>query len=385
MSAAGGTGPGWPRPPSVSSGRGQAFSQGWLAALAVACLLATFPVPLTAQQSTLSLGPDNGITFSPGLRVQTRFVHNEADGNNDFYIARVRLKGGGNAFGIATYYTEVKLDGTGRFGSGASAQIENAWLRFDLGPDVALRVGFGDAPFSRDALTSDSKLLQIDRSMIKDSLSSVGFADNTIGLILYGRPLEGQVEWYVGLLDNLAYEGGAGRQADELMTQARVVYNFLDPAPARGYGDYRSSYVGDGQRLAVGLSAGRLGNALQGGTRHDITGLGADVFFNSGPASAQAEYGRYSRSIEGGADAAVAGGFVQGGFLVSPQVELTARYQRLDPDSETDNDAFEWSSVGANFYLRGHNLKIQTDYTFRTEQAGEVANDRLQVQLQLDF
>jgi phosphate-selective porin len=364
---------------------GRTSRYGWLAALAVACSLAAVPIPVAGQQSSLSLGPDNGITFSPGLRVQTRYVNDESDGNNDFYTARVRLKGGGNAFGIATYYTEVKVDGTGRFAGSASAQIENAWLRFDLKPDMAFRVGFGDATFSRDALTSDSKLLQIDRSMIKDSLASVGFADNTIGMVLHGRPMEGRLEYYVGLFDNLAFEGSGGRQADELMTQARVVYNFLDPAPARGFGDYRSSYVGEGQRLAIGLSAGRQGNALQGATRFDLTGWGSDVFFNTGPVSAQAEYGRYSRALDGGGDASVSGGFVQAGFLVTPKLELNARYQQLDPDSEADNDLAKWSSVGANYYLRGHNLKVQTDFTHRTQEGSDVSYDRLQIQLQLDF
>ena len=38
------------------------------------------------------------------------------------------------------------------------------------------------------------------------------------------------------------------------------------------------------------------------------------------------------------------------------------------------------TSVGANAYIRGHNLKVQTDYSFRSPDP-----DEFQLQLQLDF
>jgi len=49
------------------------------------------------------------------------------------------------------------------------------------------------------------------------------------------------------------------------------------------------------------------------------------------------------------------------------------------------NDRLRWTSVGFNIYLRGHNLKIQTDYTFKREQGKAVKNNMFQSQLQLDF
>ena len=50
---------------------------------------------------------------------------------------------------------------------------------------------------------------------------------------------------------------------------------------------------------------------------------------------------------------------------------------------------YEWTSVGFNFYIRQHNLKIQTDYTFRQGDSGTLftimQEDVFEVQLQLDF
>ena len=68
------------------------------------------------------------------------------------------------------------------------------------------------------------------------------------------------------------------------------------------------------------------------------------------------------------------------------------RYETLDPIIGTDR--FDWFRVGFNFYIREHNLKIQTDYCFRSGNditaplvggLGFFDEDVFEVQLQLDF
>ena len=345
-------------------------------------------VPAAAQQTSLNVGPNGAITFTPGLRVQPRYTYDNADGNNDFFVARVRFKGAGNAFGIATYFTELKLDNVGRFARTVSAQIENAWMNFALQPALAVRVGLYDAVFSRDALTSDSKLLFMDRSLVKDALTAVGLADNTVGLLAHSRPAKGRVEISGGVFDNLAFEtGGTGanaRQADGAMVQGRIGFHALDPAPVGGYGDYQGSYLGSGRRLSIAVSAAYLTKAKIDTTQVDLLGFGADVFFNTGRFTAQAEYGQYDQDASTG-DVLGKGWYAQAGYLVTSRIELAARYQQLDPTDASASDRVDWTSVGANYYVRGHNLKVQADYTFKHEQVSQVNNDLLQVQLQLDF
>jgi hypothetical protein len=162
--------------------------------------------PAAAQQTSLNVGPNGAITFTPGLRVQPRYSYDQADANNDFFIARVRFKGSGNAFGIATYGTELKLDNVGRLDRTTVATIENAWMNFGLKPTFAVRGGLYDGPFSRDALTSDSKLLIMDRSLIKGALDVLGLTDNTVGVMAHGRPYGGRLEFAAGAFDNLTYE-----------------------------------------------------------------------------------------------------------------------------------------------------------------------------------
>jgi len=254
---------------------------------------------------------------------------------------------------------------------------------------VNLRIGLYDAVFSRDALTSDSKLLLMDRSMIKDALTAVGFADNTVGVLVHGRPGQGRFEYSAGLFDNLAFDGGDGavqREADGLMVQGHFVFNVFDPAPLGGYGDYLGSYLGSGRRLAIGVSAGYLPDARIDATELDLTGLGADLFFNQGPATIQAEYASYRENVTGGPGSFTGKGwYVQGGYLVRPRIELAARFQQLDPTDTATDDRLQWTSVGANYYIRAHNMKVQSDYTFKREQGQQTSNDLFQVQFQLDF
>lgn len=351
-----------------------------------------------AEQSLLVWHVTPDITFKPGLRLQTRYEYNAETNNNDISIARFRLKAGGEVYEIANYYLEMKIDGTGRSGSSPTAAVENGWIDFAYSNALVGRAGLYDVPFSRDALTSDSKLLLVDRSLIKDALTSFGFADNGIGVMARGRPFDGRFEYAVGAFNNDKFDGfrtSSSKQSNALMPMARVAVDLLDPAPPFGYADYRASYIGKGQRLTIGTNGGWLGNAENGPTQDfDIFAWGADLFFNSGPWTLQAEYDWFR--LTGNVDQSNHGWYVQGGYLLEalnhgldevapwfPDLEVAARYQQLDARSYRSTNEKQ-PGVGMNFYIHEHNLKIQTDYLFRLYE--HASNHGLyQLQLQLDF
>ena len=80
------------------------------------------------------------------------------------------------------------------------------------------------------------------------------------------------------------------------------------------------------------------------------------------------------------------GWYVQAGLLLFCGIEIAGRYQELDVDNTVSDDGLRWTSIGLNKYIRDHNLKIQSDYTFKREQgSNEIDNDVFQVQLQLDY
>lgn len=332
----------------------------------------------------LSLGECGSITFKPGLRIQTRYLYDSETNNNDFFIRRFRIKGSGDVFGLGTYGAELKIDNTGRFGKDPKAVVENAWVDFTICKELTyLRVGLYDIPFSRNALTSDSKLLFMDRTLVKGALTDLGMADNTIGLLLHGRPYCGRLEYAFGIFDNQQFEkiGHSGKKhSDQLMPAGRVVFNLYDLAtPPNGYADYKETYICQGRRLAIGANTAYLGRAHDDDDKFDIYAWGVDLFFNEGRFTVQAEYDWFNEDTKG------YGWYVQGGYLVgcicNYGLELAARYQELDKS----HDHFRWTSLGMNLYIREHNLKIQTDYTFKNDDEVHGNHDVFQVQLQLDF
>jgi phosphate-selective porin OprO and OprP len=348
------------------------------------------PEPAPVKALTPVSGPKGNITFTPGFRVQGRYSYDDASDNHDFFLRRFRLKAKGEAFGLAKYYGEIRFDNTRRFGTDQTIEVESAWVDFPVLPQLYLLAGQYDVPFSRDLLTSDSKLLLMDRSLITDELSRFGLVDNTIGVWAHGRPWGGHFEYALGVFDNRVFELGASgsRESDELMPAGRIVVNLFDPPTAPdGFADYWASYLGEGRRLAIGLNSAYLGSARDDLNQFDLLAYGADLFFNTGPFTFEAEYDRYQFDSKGASpDREGDGWFVQGGYLFHPWFELVGRYQEADRDVLVSNGRSRWSSIGFNTYLAGHNLKLQTDYTFKDERVNDIGGDNMvQVQLQLDY
>jgi hypothetical protein len=240
----------------------------------------------------------------------------------------------------------------------------------------------------------------MDRSLIKDALTAFGLADNGIGVMARGRPLEGHLEYAVGAFNNDRFDGlgTSGKATGWVMPAVRLAVDLLDPAPPGGYADYRGSYVGKGRRLSIGTNAEWLGNAEIGLREFDIYALGTDLFFNVGPYTLQAEYDWFR--LTGNVDRSNHGWFVQGGYLVEPlnkslaerapwfpDLELAARYQvveAINASTFLSAERERRTSLGLNAYVHDHNLKVQTDFSFR--QLEDSADSKLfQIQLQLDF
>ncbi len=73
------------------------------------------------------------------------------------------------------------------------------------------------------------------------------------------------------------------------------------------------------------------------------------------------------------------------GFKVKPQIELLLRYDNFDPDTDKDDDAETWITLGANYFLDGEHVKFSLNYIMKKEEADEFDNDQIVAQAQLFF
>jgi len=332
-----------------------------------------------------------GLTFQPGYRIQTRYAYYESSSTNDIMIRRVRFKAKGDAFGIAKYYVEMKIDNSAQEGKTPKAKIETVYLDFKLHENIYLKVGIYDVPFTRSLLTSDSKVLFMDRSIVTNKLAKLGLVDNTQGLLFHGRPMDGHLEYSFGVFDNEVFElanGQTSKWSKSLMTAGRLGLNLFDEEgkpSSRGYADYRASYVGKGKRLSLGVNAVQLKNVHENNSQYNLSAIGADVFANYKSLSFEAEYNKIKKDINS------SGWYTQIAYLLPVElgrnikIEPNLRYQEYDNNVDIVGDRVDATSFGFNFYFKGHNLKAQMDYTMYGEETTELDNNIFQIQLQLDF
>ncbi|MDH4222034.1 MAG: OprO/OprP family phosphate-selective porin [candidate division Zixibacteria bacterium] len=78
--------------------------------------------------------------------------------------------------------------------------------------------------------------------------------------------------------------------------------------------------------------------------------------------------------------------FFHFGVQPIPQVELLARYDFHDPDTDVDDDAESWFTAGVNYYLEGINSMFYLNYIHKMEQGVvNVGNDLMVAQVQITF
>lgn len=73
------------------------------------------------------------------------------------------------------------------------------------------------------------------------------------------------------------------------------------------------------------------------------------------------------------------------GYEVAPKVELLARYDFFDPNTDVDDNAENWFTFGVNYYLDGINSMFYLNYIMKGEEGDEVDNDMIVAQMQLVF
>ena len=139
--------------------------------------------------------------------------------------------------------------------------------------------------------------------------------------------------------------------------------------------------------MTISANGAYLSKAEIGSSEFHLYAYGVDLFFNNGPLVIEAEYDAYLEDITNntGRNIDGSGYYIQGGYLILPKLELALRYQELEPDKNVELNKLMWTSVGLNYYVKGHNLKVQAEYIFKSEEGEEIDNNLFQIQLQYDF
>jgi polyhydroxyalkanoate synthesis regulator phasin len=315
---------------------------------------------------------DDRFSLKLNVRTQGLFRYDNQDEQDDtasFSVKRARLLVSGNVFyPWMKYNTQVTLEG-------GSAALRDAYIEADYYDWAQPRIGQYKVPFDREFLTSAFNLQLIDRSIASSEFS----LQRDIGLQVAGKFLEDKLNYAAGV-----FNGSGANQSNQdqnFMYVGRLVWTPFGSYPySQAALDTPSS-----PKLAIGAAgaylpglepgerktlAGRLGNTNIVPVNSDVYQLEADLAFKYRNFSFEGGYDFRDIDPEKPTpfgDETAQGFYLQGGYFLVPKTfEVAARYSWVDPNNpnqKNDNEQQEYTG-GFTYYIDGHDLKLQGNYSF---------------------
>jgi len=282
----------------------------------------------------------------------------ETDDTDSFDVRRVRLRVGGDLLQKQFSYmlwTDLRANS-------GSNQLQDAWLQWNYSDELHARFGQFNVPYSRQKLNADHGLQLVDRSHVSDTFS----LPRQNGAMAHGNIAEG-VTYALGLFNG--EEGTNQGGADN-----KLMYTAALTASTSGYGS--RAFEGDLREDNSSFEAtGGVAAYYFEGNEEDVGqvdqfGLDVDLGAKAAGVSGQTEFYYRDRDFDGDVDTTDDFGFyVQGGYMLNQQWEVALRFGLVEPDAD-DTDQEEYSAV-INYYINGHNLKVQTGVNFYRTSVGD--------------
>lgn len=318
--------------------------------------------------------------LSVGMRMQMQYASLDTDVKNAAFSPVAT-----DHFFTRRMYLTLKAGVGGDWGATmtydfAGGSYDDAIVEWKPTPDLSFNFGLRKVNVAYEERATSGNLKSIERSGItryfveSNNGRRLGAASYRIGAFLDGKK---EINQTLGLVYSAAI---TNPERDETFAGASAVGTNATNRKAFWANVGVTGKLANNGTWIAGVATGILPD--QGGVSNTNLGRGFDLNLYS--AYFDLTYGRFgflgeylAAKIERGAsatqDAKPAGFFLQPSFLLTETIEAVVRYQRLDTDSRGVNlgdvvrsapagatmNKFEEWYVGANWYLRGNDLKFQ--------------------------
>lgn len=356
------------------------------------------------QGFTVTTGDAFSVTIRPRIQMRQTLGLGPGDVTSETQIRTLRLNMGGHVYSPELLYFVQLAFGGNDFEKDSSSPVFDAFVEQAHFRDLRLRVGQFFVPFDRARTVREFALQLVDRQQSVRELS----LDRDVGVMLWSPDLFGAgiagYHLFVGSGDG---RNRFGAQASGPIAVARLVL--------RPLGVFDDDVEGDltrrtSPRLAVGVAGAynwstnraqsTLGATFTAG-RTNYRHAAADLVFKFRGVSVLGEVLYRGASVEsfagGTADKPVTehtrsgwGYFAQAGVMLTDHLEVVGRWDVLRARAGTDPALVATVAAqgkqaigGVNYYVHGHALKVQADYT-QTIDPGKAASPARMARLQLD-
>ena len=316
-------------------------------------------------------GADQPLSYFAKASLQIRGDYwvpaDDGSRQHDIFVRRARLSGGWSNEWFS-FFTEIAADNTDRApynritnfpslddGEGTT-RLSQAFGEFKAG-QWRLRVGKSKLPLTRVYLVSSSEQLFWDRPIYTEYLRGFfrRFVDSNVQVQYFDK--DRRFAGYFAVSDGW----NAG---DELYTGVKVnssspmVAARLEFSPLWGLEKKKSDGNAKAKAAAVSAYVAHQGSIKAGLYDEDRRVSGVDFLVR--PENRGSITGEANRwTVNGGPDRSEGRGWYLQGALGGLPIEPVVRFERLNVDSSlTGNKELKSISVGANYYIRGHDLKV---------------------------
>ncbi|MDO8520002.1 MAG: porin [Deltaproteobacteria bacterium] len=296
------------------------------------------------------------MVFNVQLQPQFQYLSLEGADNNiaTFQIRRARFVLSGNVFQKElTYKLQVEAV-SGRSSTTRDTtltemtgpNLREGYLNYKFKDQAQIRAGQFKPAFNREELTSSTSLQFVDRSILNEVFSH-GY---DLGAMLHGAFFDKKLEYNL-YVTNEGNNRNNINLNNEMLYGLRVAYNIL------GQHGYTQSDVTDSEEHQLVVGAAGSYNKPVAVAQDTIINATGDVAWRYNGFSFVGE-GGYSKDTT--AATSVFGYLAQAGYFVVPEkFEIAGRFAGVSPN--TGAKGYE-AGACLNYFIKGHNFKLQTDY-----------------------
>lgn len=341
-----------------------------------------------------------------GQNSTTRQFYSETD----FYLRRLRLEAEGHLTKSLKYNLTLAADredqnyrartstnsATASTADDQKFGVHYAYLDYKFADPFSVRFGQYKLPLSRISLSSSARQLIVERPFSSEDAKGLFGDYEQVELMLHGSVAGGIFKYMLAAADG-SDQNRAGTAYANADTGLAYIGRLEFSPPGMTEKGQSDAHLGKGRHLTFGLNAGSQGGVKSNGgaIETDRNLMGADISFHLGGFTAQAEYNAWKVGETGVLlDLEPKGWYVQAGYFIpGVNIEPVVRYEEYDLNSNATTDQTnKYTTVGLNWYAKGHSLKIGVNWQKSEFGAGNLGTpaqqterDVYQVQTQIYF